>query len=423
MSEPTPITVPAIGGAEDVTIAEVLVAAGDEVRADQSLVILGSDKASMEVPAPSAGTVMAISVSVGDTVSEGSVILSLDSAKNDPAPAETSPPVEPAAPTPKSVPHEPAVETRPAPVIEPSVALTAADLPYASPGVRRMAREKNVDLAGVSGTGRNGRITTSDVEAAASGPSSATGPGAMGTIPMPDVDFSQFGEVEHVRLTRINRLTGENLHRSWVNVPHVTQFDEADITELEAFRKSRKAEAEAKGVKLTFVSFLLAASAAALREFSRFNSSLSNDGSEVVLKKYVNIGIAVDTPKGLVVPVVKDVDKKRLFELAADLMDISSRAREGKLTPADFQGGCFTISSLGGIGGTAFTPIVNAPEVAILGASRSRMQPVWNGEEFTPRLMLPLSLSYDHRVIDGAAAARFTTRLGQILADLRNLLL
>jgi len=277
-------------------------------------------------------------------------------------------------------------------------------------------------LAAVAGTGRNGRITAADVEAAASAPATTTSTGSA--LPaMPVIDFAQFGTIESQPLTRINRLTGEAVHRSWLHVPHVTQFDEADITELEAFRKARKADAESRGVRLTFVSFLLAASAAALREFPRFNSSLSADGSEVILKEYVNIGIAVDTPKGLVVPVVKDVGDKRLYEIAADLLDISGRARDGKLTPADFQGGTFTISSLGGIGGTAFTPIVNAPEVAILGVSRSRMEPVWDGGEFVPRLMLPLSFSYDHRVIDGAGAARFTTRLGQLLGDIRDLLL
>ncbi len=240
---------------------------------------------------------------------------------------------------------------------------------------------------------------------------------------MPDIDFSQFGPVQEERLTRINQLTGENVHRSWLHVPHVTQFDEADITDLESFRKAKKAEAEQRGTKLTFLSFLLAATAKALREQPRFNASLAPSGDAIVLKDYVNIGIAVDTPNGLVVPMLKDVDRKGIYEIAAELADLSGRARDGKLTPADFQGGTFTISSLGGIGGTAFTPIVNAPEVAILGVSRSRMQPVWNGTEFVPRLMLPLSLSYDHRVIDGAAAARFTVRLGQLLSDLREILL
>jgi len=430
LPEPTEVNVPSIGGAEQVLVSEILVAVGDTVALDQSLVTLESDKASMEVPSPVAGTVAELRVAAGAEVVEGNVMLILT--------ADSAAPTEGAADSEQAA--APAAAARPAPAPEPGSAATtatatpspasspppsvrsAADFPYASPGIRKLAREQGIDLAAVAGTGRNGRITAADVEAAASAPATTTSTGSA--LPaMPVIDFAQFGTIESQPLTRINRLTGEAVHRSWLHVPHVTQFDEADITELEAFRKARKADAESRGVRLTFVSFLLAASAAALREFPRFNSSLSADGSEVILKEYVNIGIAVDTPKGLVVPVVKDVGDKRLYEIAADLLDISGRARDGKLTPADFQGGTFTISSLGGIGGTAFTPIVNAPEVAILGVSRSRMEPVWDGGEFVPRLMLPLSFSYDHRVIDGAGAARFTTRLGQLLGDIRDLLL
>lgn len=426
MSKTIEITVPSIGGAERVLVVELLVARGDQVANDQSLVVLESDKASMEVPAPMAGEVSELRVTVGDEVGEGSVIMLLAIGADDTAASSAEAPIESgAAPTRTSRPGLPApsppprshTAARPAPPVSP------AALPYASPAVRRLARELVVDLGDITGSGRNARILAHDVEAATH--TSAGRRQHAGSVlpPMPVIDFAQFGDIEEERLTRINQLTGESVHRSWLHVPHVTQFDQADITELEAFRKGRKAQAEARGVKLTFVSFLLAAAAAALREFPRFNSSLSADGSAVILKQYINIGIAVDTPKGLLVPVVKAVDQKRLYELASDLADLSSKARQGKLTPADFQGGTFTISSLGGIGGTAFTPIVNAPEVAILGVSRSRMQPIWDGTEFVPRLMLPLSLSYDHRVVDGAAAARFTTRLAELLSDIRDLLL
>lgn len=426
MSKIIEITVPSIGGAERVLVVELLVARGDQVANDQSLVVLESDKASMEVPSPTAGEVSELRVTVGDEVGEGSVIMLLATGTDDTAASSADAPIESgAAPARASRPGLPApsppprshTAARPAPPVNP------AEIPYASPAVRRLARELVVDLGGITGSGRNARILASDVEAATH--TAAGGGQQAGSVlpPMPVIDFAQFGDIEEERLTRINQLTGESVHRSWLHVPHVTQFDQADITELEAFRKGRKALAEARGVKLTLVSFLLAAAAATLREFPRFNSSLSADGSAVIFKQYINIGIAVDTPKGLLVPVVKAVDQKRLYELASDLADLSSRARQGKLTPADFQGGTFTISSLGGIGGTAFTPIVNAPEVAILGVSRSRMKPIWDGTEFVPRLMLPLSLSYDHRVVDGAAAARFTTRLAELLADIRDLLL
>ncbi len=397
MAETIEVKVPDIGDSDDVEVVEVLVAVGDTVEVEQSLITLESDKASMEVPSPAAGTVSRLEVSPGDKVAQGASILLLAAEGSEP---QTTP------------------RMRDRVLTEPD-ARHAAELPYASPSVRKLARDKGVELVGLRGSGRNGRILPQDVERAAQ-PDTESGV----TVPrMPHIDFSQFGETEIVPLTRINRLTAENLHRSWLHVPHVTQHDEADITELDAFRKAHRAEAEQRGFKLTFVAFLLAATAAALRQFPRFNSSLDPGGEQLVLKRYINIGIAVDTPKGLVVPVIRDVDTKCIFELAAELAEVSERARSAKLTLTDIQGGTFTISSLGGIGGTAFTPIVNAPEVAILGVSRSRMQPVWRDDEFQPRFMLPLSLSYDHRVIDGAAAARFTTHLARLLGDLRTILL
>ena len=421
MTDSTKVTVPDIGDFDAVEVIEVLVSTGDRVDAEQSLITLESDKASMEVPAPAAGTVGAVAVKVGDQVALGDLILELSAEPEGAGPPDAGSAED--KPTEESLPDErpeaPASPT--APVPEPATAASVAGLPYASPSVRRLARDKGVDLAGLEGTGRKGRITAADVEKAAIAGSRVGGGAAL--PPMPEVDFEQFGQVERQPLTKINRLTGENLHRSWLHVPHVTQFDETDITELEAFRKASKAKAEARGTKLTFVSFLLAGTAAALREFPKFNASLDPAGEELILKHYINIGVAVDTPKGLVVPVIRDVGNKRVLELAEELAEVSARAREGKLTMKDIQGGSFTISSLGGIGGTAFTPIVNAPEVAILGVSRASMQPVWQDGEFVPRLMLPLSLSYDHRVIDGAAAARFTTYLGEVLADIRNLLL
>ena len=419
MSKSIEVTVPPIGGAEQVLVAELLVAKGDTVAIDQSLVTLESDKASMEVPAPVAGEVLEISVTAGSEVAEGSVLLVM-SADEVVASASTTTSATPSEPQTATSP--PAAPPRSQTAPRPAKPSSPAALPYASPAVRRLARELGVNLDRVTGSGRNGRILATDVEAAHSvGP--ATQQVGTGLPPMPVIDFSQFGEIDEQRLTRINKLTGESVHRSWLHVPHVTQFDEADITELEAFRKEHKAEAAERGIKLTFVSFLLATVAATLREFPRLNSSLSADGSAIVLKRYINIGVAVSTPKGLVVPVIRNVDQKRLYELASDLLDVSARAREGKLTPSDFQGGTFTISSLGGIGGTAFTPIVNAPEAAILGVSRSKMQPIWDGSEFVPRLMLPLSLSYDHRIVDGAEAAGFTSRLAELLANIRDLLL
>lgn len=441
MAESRKVTVPDIGDFDRVEVVEILVSEGDSVQVDDSLITLESDKASMDVPSPSAGTVRKLLVAAGDEVATGDAILELDAADGSPGVDDRADETAEGAPVAASgsagsgdastggrdaptgdaaQPTGRASEAGRQPVRAAAVS-SAAELPYASPAVRKLAREKGVDLDRIDGSGRKGRILAEDVEQAARGEGAGEGAGVL--PPMPDIDFSEFGETEEQPLTRINKLTGKNVHRSWLHVPHVTQFDEADITGLEEFRKASKQRAEQEGFKLTFVSFLIAAAAAALREHPRFNSSLSPDGERVILKKYVNIGVAVDTPKGLVVPVVRDAGRKRLFELAEELSDVSERARDGKLTPSDFQGGTFTISSLGGIGGTGFTPIVNAPEVAILGVSRAAMQPVWQGGEFVPRLVLPFALSYDHRVIDGAAAARFTTTLAHFLSDVRRLLL
>ena len=430
------VQVPDIGEADNVTIAEVLVSVGDTVAEEDSLVTLESDKASMEIPAPSAGTVKEVRVQVDDEVDEGAVLVVLESTTaaapvtTEAAAAAPAPPA-PAPTKAASAPEPPKTPPTKAPSAVPAIDEEAFAKAYASPGVRRFARELGVDLGRVSGTGRKGRITREDVQAfvkaaLAGAPSSTgTGGGAAGFDwpAMPEIDFSKFGEVEEKKLPRIRQVSARNLHRSWLHVPHVTQHHEADITEMEAFRKAHSEEAKKKGFKLTPVAFQLKACAQALREFPEFNSSLHPSGKSLILKKYLHIGVAVDTPNGLVVPVIRDVDKKGIYELGSDLLEISGRAREGKLLPQDFQGACFTISSLGGIGGTFFTPIVNAPEVAILGVSRSQMKPIWNGKEFEPRLMLPLSLSYDHRVIDGASAARFIVYLGGLFEDLRRLLL
>ncbi|MEX0431426.1 dihydrolipoyllysine-residue acetyltransferase [Spiribacter insolitus] len=450
MAEVKEITVPDIGDFDAVDVIEVLVGPGDSVSAEDSLITLESDKATMEVPSPVDGTVKEMLIQVGDKVAEGTPVARVEVADSagDEAPASTGdsepaadtgtestaetpaeesapPAAEPEPPTPAASPAEPAA----APADRPLSADTQR-LAHAGPSVRRFARELSVPLDQVSGSGPKGRITREDVQAfvksvmeggAAAAPAAATG--GTGIPPIPEVDFSKFGEVEEVDLPRIKKLSGPHLHRSWLNVPHVTQFDEADITELEAFRKAEKAAAEKAGVKLTPLAFLVKASARALVEFPDFNSSLRSDGAALIRKHYINIGVAVDTPQGLVVPVIRDADRKGIYDIAGDLAELSGKARDRKLGPADMQGGTFSISSLGGIGGTAFTPIVNAPEVAILGVSKSDMKPVWNGSEFTPRLMLPLSLSYDHRVIDGAAAARFTSYLAGVLGDLRRLIL
>jgi pyruvate dehydrogenase E2 component (dihydrolipoamide acetyltransferase) len=435
------VKVPDIGG-DAVEVTEIMVKVGDTVSEEQSLLSVEGDKASMEVPAPFAGKVKEIKISVGDKVSTGSLIMLFESTvgNGEAAPAEAE---APKAETKTDAPAktESKAETAPAAA---SASATAADgfvensaYAHASPVIRRLAREFGINLAKVNGTGRKGRVVKEDVQnyvkqlvkqAESGAASSGSGSGnSMGfdLIAWPKVDFAKFGEVEAKPLSRIQKLSGNNLHRNWVRIPHVTQFDEADITGLEDFRKEQNALAEKKklGVKYTPLVFIMKAVAKALEEFPTFCSSLSEDGQSLILKKYVHLGIAVDTPNGLVVPVVKDVNKKGIIELSRELQEISVKAREGKLTSADMQGGCFTISSLGGIGGTAFTPIVNAPEVAILGVSKSDIKPKWNGKEFEPKLMLPLSMSYDHRVIDGALAARFTATLASYLADIRQIIM
>ncbi|AIJ08869.1 MULTISPECIES: pyruvate dehydrogenase complex dihydrolipoyllysine-residue acetyltransferase [Edwardsiella] len=419
-----PISVPDIGG-DEVEVTEILVKVGDSVSAEQSLITVEGDKASMEVPAPFAGVVSTITVSVGDKVKTGSPIMTFSVAGSAPAPSASLP----AAAAPVSAP----VATAPAAVQAQSEFTENAAYVHATPVIRRLAREFGVNLAKVKGSGRKGRILREDVQAyvkelikrAETAPAAATGGSLPGLLPWPKVDFSKFGEVEEVELGRIQKISGANLHRNWVMIPHVTQFDETDITEVEAFRKQQNVESEKRklGVKITPLVFIIKAVAKALEAMPRFNSSLSEDAQRLTLKKYINIGVAVDTPNGLVVPVLRDVNKKGIIELSRDLAEISAKARAGKLTAADMQGGCFTISSLGGIGGTAFTPIVNAPEVAILGVSKSSMKPVWNGKEFAPRLMLPLALSYDHRVIDGADGARFISFINSVMSDIRRLVM
>ncbi|WP_314777481.1 dihydrolipoyllysine-residue acetyltransferase [Cardiobacterium hominis] len=441
----TDIRVPDIGDFDAVDVIEVLIKAGDSVENGQSVIVLESDKASMEVPAEAAGTVASVAIKVGDKVKQGDLIATLSgaAAAAAPAPAAEAPKAAP-APAPQAAPAAaPATVAAPAPApsANPQIDEAGFATAHASPSIRRIAREMGLDLGKVQGSGRLGRILESDIRAfvktlltsggvaaaAAGGKSGAVSgaapQGMSGIPPIPAVDFSQFGEIEEQPLSRINVLTGAAMTRCWLNIPHVTQHDYADITELEAFRVSLKAEAEKRGVRVTMLAFLMKALTSALKELPRFNSSLSPDGKALILKKYYNIGIAVDTPNGLVVPVIRDVDQKGIYDLSADLAAISKKAREGKLSPKDMSGASMTISSLGGIGGTFFTPIVNAPEVAILGVSRSAMQPVWNGKDFAPRLMLPMSLSYDHRVIDGALGARMTSLLAQILGDMKRTLL
>ena len=428
------LTVPDIGDFTDVEIIEVLVKEGDSVAQEDSLITLETDKATMDIPASEAGTITGMLVKVGDRVNEGDAIAKIDStgistAESQPAeptPAAAEPVVSepaPAADTP--IPKEPPPRQqspRPSPTAKINEDTFSAA--HASPSVRKFARELGADLGMVTGTGRKGRITKEDVkEFVKQAMTTGAGTGGMRVAPMPEIDFTAFGEVETQPLTKINKLTGQFLHRNWVTVPHVTQFDEANITELEKFRKSMAGEYKEQGIKLTLLAFLMKAVVSAMKRYPRFNSSLDATGENLILKKYFHIGIAVDTPDGLVVPVVRDVDHKSLVDIARELGEISIKARDRKLKPTDMQGGCMSISSLGGIGGTAFTPIVNAPKVAILGVSRSVMKPVWNGEEFEPQLILPLSLSYDHRVIDGADGARFTSYLASVLSDTRRLLL
>ncbi len=443
------VLVPDIGNFDSVDVIEVLVKAGDSVNKDDSLITLESDKASMDIPAPFSGTVKEVKIKVGDKAAQGTLILTLESSDADSPPAaKPAEEAKPAAPAkveeaPKAVIPEP---SRPSPeppkVIQPAATpnpigaspiVASGKASHASPSVRKFARELGVNLALVQGSGPKNRIMQSDVQAFVKGElakprteNMGAGAGAaLSALPMPVIDFSQFGEIETKPLSRIKKLSGANLHRNWVTAPHVTQFDEADITDLEDFRKSMQAEAEKRGVKLTMLAFLIKASVNALKAYPNFNASLSADGDSLIMKNYYNIGFACDTPDGLVVPVVRDVHQKDVLDIARDLGELSAKARERKLKIEEMQGGCFTISSLGGIGGTMFTPIINCPEVAILGVSRSSMQPVWNAQSksFEPRLMLPLSLSYDHRVIDGADGARFTSHMRMMLSDVRRLLL
>ena len=428
------VNVPDIGG-DEVNVTEIMVAVGDTVSEEQSLITVEGDKASMEVPAPFGGVVKEILVKSGDKVSTGSLIMRFEVAGAAPAAATPAPAPQVASPAPA---EQPAQSGNVSGLSQEQV-VASAGYAHATPVIRRLAREFGVNLDKVKGTGRKGRIVKEDIEAyvktavkayesgattQAAGNGVVNGAG-LGLLPWPKVDFSKFGEVEEVELSRINKISGANLHRNWVMIPHVTHFDKADITDLEAFRKEQNALAEKQklGVKITPVVFIMKAVAKALEAYPRFNSSITEDAQRLILKKYINIGVAVDTPNGLVVPVFKNVNKKDIIELSRELMEVSKKAREGKLTASDMQGGCFTISSLGGIGTTHFAPIVNAPEVAILGVSKSSMEPVWNGKEFAPRLILPMSLSFDHRVIDGADGARFISYIGAVLADLRRLIM
>jgi len=425
------VKVPDIGDFDSVEIIEILVSVGDQIAEEDSLITVESDKASMEIPSSHAGIVKEIKVNIGDSIAEGGVVVIIEASAGAASEAakedvkaevvEVKEEKQKASPAPV-----PAVQQKPSPTanIEPVSFKNA----HASPAVRKFARELGVDLSKVGGSGRNSRIVKDDVQAfvkqvLTTGGGSVNGGSALGVEPMPEIDFSQFGEVEIQPLSKINKLTGKFLHRNWVNIPHVTQFDEADITSLEAFRKQSNKEYERDGVKFTMLSFIMKAVAAGLKKYPRFNSSLEPSGENLILKNYFNIGVAVDTPDGLVVPVIRDVDTKSLVEISMELRELSGKARDKKLKPSDMQGGSMSISSLGGIGGTKFTPIVNAPEVAILGVSKAEMKPVWNGSEFEPKLMCPLCLSYDHRVVDGADGARFITYVSSLLADARRLLL
>jgi pyruvate dehydrogenase E2 component (dihydrolipoamide acetyltransferase) len=425
------IAVPDIGDFADVGVIELLVKVGDTVAVEQSLITVESDKASMEIPSSHAGVIRSLKVTVGDRVSKGSIIATVEATGGAAAPAAASAP----APAPAPAALDKAVPTAALPPHEPGAA--PLNLPHASPSIRRTARELGVPLAEVKGSGPHGRITQPDLEgfvksvlagatqtkaqAAKAPAAAATGGSLPGLLPWPVVDFAKFGAVERKDLSRIKKISGANLHRNWVMIPHVTNHDDADITELEAFRVTLNKEYEKVGVKVTMLAFLIKACVAALKKFPEFNASL--DGDTLVLKKYFHIGFAADTPNGLMVPVIRDADQKGIVQIAREMNELAAKARDGKLGPADMTGGCFSISSLGGIGGTYFTPIINAPEVSILGVCKSATKPVWDGKAFVPRLILPLSLSWDHRVIDGASAARFNTYLGQVLADLRRVML
>ncbi len=441
------ILVPDIGDFDTVEVIEILVSVGDQIAAEDSLITVESDKASMEIPADKAGVITEIKLSLGDMISEGSAIVVVEAIE---VSAETSAPQSiesttsntaegvtdadasssQATPQPQATPivATPPAKASPTAVID-EVSFSKA---YASPSVRRFARELGVDLGAIAGSGRKQRILKDDVQAfvkttmqtqTSSNNSARTQGSSLGIAAMPKIDFSQWGEIETIKLSKINKLTGEFLHRNWLTVPHVTQFDEADITEMEAFRKQMGVEMQREGIKITPLAFIMKAVVASLKAHPRFNSSLDHTGENLIQKNYYHIGVAVDTPNGLVVPVIRNVDQKSLTIISEEIRSFALKARDKKLKPSDMQGGCFTISSLGGIGGTKFTPIVNAPEVAILGVSRSKMQPVWNGTEFEPRLMLPLCLSYDHRVVDGADGARFTSHLSKMLSDIRRLML
>ncbi|MFZ6767413.1 dihydrolipoyllysine-residue acetyltransferase [Undibacterium sp. Di26W] len=434
------VKVPDIGDFKEVEVIELMVKVGDTIKVDQSLITVESDKASMEIPSSHAGVVTEIKVKVGDKVAEGSLLVVVDAAASAAAAPAAAPAAAVAAPT---VPAPAPVVAAPAPAAAAAPAASAAPVAtasagkaHASPSIRKFARELGVDLGRVAGSGQKGRITQEDVQnfvkgimAGSTAVSAVSAPAKNGSgvgldlLPWPSLDFSKFGATTTSPLSRIKKLSGPNLHRNWVMIPHVTQFDEADITDLEEFRKSSNEALVKSGVKLTMLAFVIKASVAALKKFPAFNSSLDAAGENLILKQYYNVGFAADTPNGLVVPVIKNADQKTLSQIAVEMGELSAQARDGKLKPADMQGATFTISSLGGIGGTAFTPIINAPEVAIMGLSKSSIKPVWDGKQFQPRLMLPLSLSYDHRVIDGAMAAKFTAYLADVLADLRKTLL
>ncbi len=434
------INVPDIGDFKEVEVIELLVKPGDTVKAEQSLITVESDKASMEIPSSHAGVVKELKIKVGDKVAEGSLILMLEAADTAPAtgaPAAATTSVAAATvavPVAAAAVAAPVAASAPIPAPMPAAISNHGQKAHASPSIRKFARELGVDLSQVAGSGPKGRVLLDDVQgyvkgvirnggAASSASGSVSSGAGLSLLPWPSLDFSKFGSTELQPLSRIKKISGPNLHRNWVTMPHVTQFDEADITELEAFRKSANDALSKSGVKLTMLAFVIKASVSALKKFPAFNASLDATGENLILKQYYNIGFAADTPNGLVVPVVKNVDQKGIADIAREMGELSAQARDGKLKPADMQGASFTISSLGGIGGLAFTPIINAPEVAILGLSKSAIKPVWDGKQFVPRLMMPMSLSYDHRVIDGAMGARFSVYLGEVLADMRKTLL